>query len=104
MLGGVRREISPRELTRTKEQFKASLVMGLESNSARAASMGRSLLLENRYLSEDDILAKIDALDVGDLRAVADRLLGGRPALSVVGDVRDAAFYEELLKKCEKIF
>ena len=78
--------VDERELARTKEQFKANMVMGMESSGSRASAMGRSFLLENRYVDEDAILAEIDRLGEADIKRVARLLVTpDRMALAAAG-------------------
>ena len=91
-------ELMHAELSRTKEQFKAGVVMGLESSASRASGMGRSVLLMNEYQDEDEVLSAIDAVSAHDVAALAAELLRlDRAALAVVGRPENAAFYREIL-------
>ncbi len=87
--------ISKKEFLRTREQFKANLVMGLESHNARASAMGRAILLEGEYLDEAAILNKFDSLTKEDVSRAAERILGfDRLAVSVVGKPEPPDFYK----------
>lgn len=90
--------VDQKELARTKEQFKASMVMGMESSGARASAMGRALLLENHYTDEDEALSKIDGLTAADIIRVARLLVDpARMALAVAGKPREEKSYRRLL-------
>lgn len=76
----------PDELARAKDQFKASLLLGLESTSSRMSRLGRSLLLLGRIESPDEVAKKIDAVSAESLTALARRILDPeRAALASVG-------------------
>jgi predicted Zn-dependent peptidase len=74
------------EVQRAKAQLKAGLLMSLESCSARAEQMARQLLLFDRLIPTEELVARVDAVDGAGLRVMAERLFGGAaPAIAVVG-------------------
>lgn len=98
ILLALREGVDEQELSRTKEQFKAGMVMGMESSGARASAMGRALLLENHYTDEDEALAKIDALTAADIVRVARLLvMPSRMGLAVAGRPLEEKAYKRLL-------
>jgi predicted Zn-dependent peptidase len=76
------------ETTRAKAQLKVSLLMAMESSSARADQMARHLLAYGRLIPADEIIARIDAITPGDVRAAGRRIMSSRPTLSAIGPVR----------------
>lgn len=87
--------VTEKEFTRAKEQFKASVVMGLEGNSAVSAHMGRGELLYGRIRSEDDILGKIDAVTMEQVNEAARQFIDfDNYSLCAVGKIRDASVYD----------
>ena len=103
ILLGLREGVDEKELARTKEQFKANMVMGMESSGSRASAMGRGLLLENRYMDEDVILRQIDGLTQADIVRVARLLVNpARMALSVVGRPAEEKEYCRWLEALQK--
>ena len=91
--------ITSTEIERTREQFKAGIVLSNESMSAVAASMGRQLLLEGKYIDLGEIVADIDNVN-GEMICQAARLVTDRSvtALSVVGDAKSEDFYKSILE------
>lgn len=89
--------ITDSEIERTREQFKAGLVLSNESMSSVAASMGRQLLLEGKYTDLGGIISEIDAVTAESVKEAAalvtDRVT---VAVSVVGDAKDEDFYGSL--------
>jgi predicted Zn-dependent peptidase len=59
------------ELRRTKEHLKGSLMLSLESTSARMTNLARQEIYFGRFFDLDDILAGIDAVTAEDVRRVA---------------------------------
>ena len=47
--------------------------------------MARHLLAHGRVMPPAELTAKVEAVTAGDVRAFAERLAGGRPAVAVVG-------------------
>ncbi|MEA2312270.1 MAG: hypothetical protein QOE28_2238 [Solirubrobacteraceae bacterium] len=62
------------ELARAKENVKARVILALESTGARMNRLGNSLLFGLPLLEPDEIMARIDAVEMGDLRELADEL------------------------------
>ena len=65
---------SDEELARAKENVKARVVLALESTGARMNRLGASLLYELPLLETEELMAKVDAVTVDDLRALTDEL------------------------------
>ena len=74
------------ELVRARAQLKASLMMALESCFAQSEELARQLLIFNRRIPPEEIIAKIDAVDQEAIRRVGRRLLvGANPTLAAIG-------------------
>ena len=65
---------SDEELSRAKENVKARVVLALESTGARMNRLGASLLYELPLLEPDELMAKLDAVTMDDLRSLTDEL------------------------------
>ncbi len=76
------------EVARARTQLKAGLLMGLESPSVRCEQMARHLLVHKRIVPNEELVEKIDSVDVTAVQRYADRLLN-RPklALSALGPI-----------------
>lgn len=74
------------EVARAKAQMKVGLLAALESSGARADQLARQILGFGRVIPVEEIVARVEAVDVAAVRAAASRLIGrGRPTLSVIG-------------------
>jgi len=62
------------ELTRSKENVKGRVVLALESTTARMNRLGSSLLAGMPLLDLDEVVRRIDAVTLDDLRALATDL------------------------------
>jgi len=68
--------VSAAELSRAKENVKGRLVLSSESTAARMSRISRATLFDLPIDSLDQMLAKVDAVTVDDLTALAEALYG----------------------------
>jgi predicted Zn-dependent peptidase len=81
---------SPSELTRSRENLKGRIVLSLESTAARMGRLGVSVLTGLPILSLDEVIDKIDSVEVEDLRELATELFApGRLSAACVGTEED---------------
>lgn len=78
------------ELDRARAQVKAGIVMGLESPSARAERLARSLMIWGEAPDLAKTMEKIEAVDVAGIRAAAAGLTARRATLAWYGPVKRA--------------
>ncbi|CAA9491500.1 MAG: FIG007959: peptidase, M16 family [uncultured Solirubrobacteraceae bacterium] len=76
--------IDETELVRARDNVKARIVLALESSGARMQRLGASLMYDLPLLELDEITARIDAVTLDDLAAVAEELWAPE-RLSAVG-------------------
>ena len=78
--------ITEGEVARAKTQMKAGLLMALESSATRAEQLARQMIVYDRPVPSDEIVAKIEAVTVESVRAAGRALVRrGRPAVAVLG-------------------
>jgi predicted Zn-dependent peptidase len=87
--------VSADELNRAKENVKGRLVLSSESTAARMSRISRATLFGLPIDSLDEMLAKVDAVNVDDLAALAE--LYGPERLSAACIGRDEARFREAL-------
>jgi len=87
------------ETERARAQLRAGLLMGRESTGARCEQLAHHLLTFGRPLTVEEMLAKVDAVDVDAARHVATRLLSGSPALAALGPIDRLAPLEALSRR-----
>ena len=66
---------TPAELDRSRENVKGRVVLSLESTSANMNRLGSSVLADLPILSVDEVIERIDAVDLEGVRALAGELL-----------------------------
>ena len=81
----VQRDVTEDELARAKAQLRASLLMSLESTGSRCEQLARQWQVHGRLIPTEETKAKIAAVTVADIEAVAARIFRGRPTLAALG-------------------
>ena len=85
-LAKVAREgITAEELARGKGQLRGGLVLGLEDTASRMSRVGKAELVHDELLSIDEVMARIDAVTLDEVREVAALVFGRPEILAVVG-------------------
>ena len=86
------------ELDRARVQMKAGLLMGLESASARAERLARMLTIWDRIPTLDEIVKKIDAVDLNDVRHYSDSIISNKkPTLSTYGPISNGVPFNQII-------
>jgi predicted Zn-dependent peptidase len=67
----VRETVSADELQLFKEQAVSSILLGLESSSARAGTLARQEIVHGRRIAPDDIIKRLEAVTVEDIQRIA---------------------------------
>ncbi|PYC81936.1 peptidase M16 [Streptomyces tateyamensis] len=82
--------ITEEELTRAIGQISGSTVLGMEDTGSLMNRIGKAELAYGQHLSVDEMLAKIAAVTLDDVHAVARDVLGAhQPSLAVIGPITD---------------
>ncbi len=63
------------ELRRSKAQLKGSLMLSLESSTARMSNLARQEMYFDRFYDLDELIAKIEAVTAEDLNSPGQRIL-----------------------------
>ncbi len=85
--------ITEEELARGQGQLRGALVLGLEDTGSRMSRLGKSELVYGELLGLGDLMARIAAVTVDDVRAVARELLAAPLSLAAIGPFeRDPAW------------
>ena len=80
--------VSPDELKLAKDQAVSSILLGLESSSARASALARQEIIHGRRISPAEIIQKIDTVNPEDMQQVARRFLTSESlALGALGNL-----------------
>jgi len=90
------RGVTQEELERARAQVRASLLMSRESSSSRAEQLAQQLLIYNRPIPVDEVLAKIAAVTPDDIKDIAARLLASAPTLTAIGPLGQLESAEQI--------
>jgi predicted Zn-dependent peptidase len=84
------------ELRRSKAQLKGSLMLSLESSTARMSNLARQEMYFDRFYDLDELIEKIEAVTADDLTGLANEFfktesvaltaLGNLPGLKITRD------------------
>lgn len=77
--------VTEKEFREAKNQLRGSYLLGLESPGSRMQSMGRGQLHLDRCMTPEETVAKIEAVTMESVNAVARRIFSNAPCISVVG-------------------
>jgi predicted Zn-dependent peptidase len=75
------------ELQRAKDQLKVSIMLGLESTSARMSNLARQEIFYGRQFTLDEILERIERVTAGDVQRMAQAIFGKQLAVTAIGQV-----------------
>jgi len=74
------------ELNRAKSHLRGSILMGLESTSARMSQLARQEMYFGRYVTADEVISGIDAVSSSEVLELAAEMFGRGPlAMTVLG-------------------
>ena len=81
-------KIDETALNKSKEQIKSGYMLSLESSSSRMSSIGRSELLLNRIIPPEELLDKINAVELAHIYDLAERIFTpGAMSIAAVGAI-----------------
>ena len=76
----------PAEIARAKALMKVGLLGALESSSSRSDQLARQMLVYGRPVPMEELVQRIDAVSMEDVRAAGRALIaGGRPTFAGLG-------------------
>jgi len=85
------------ELTRSRENLKGRMVLGLESTGARMGRLGAAVVNDMPILSVDEVIDRIDAVEIAHLRELAAELYDPS-RLSIAGVGPDEERFNEAVE------
>lgn len=86
-IGKMAAAVSAEELIRAKAQLKSSVLMSLESTSARAEQLARQMIVFGRPIPTAETVEKIDAVDEAAIERIARRIFTSAPTLAALGPI-----------------
>ncbi|MDR0556052.1 MAG: insulinase family protein [Holosporaceae bacterium] len=95
----IRKDVSEKELQRTKAQFKSSLLMAEEGNTSSCEQIVNQTLIFGSPLEREEVLRKIMSVTIDCVQKIADSILSSPTSVVTVGK-NDGACVLEALKSC----
>lgn len=93
-------KVSDTMLNRAREQYKANLLMSMESTSSRMQSLFYGLIQHGRIMNTDEAVEKIDAVTAEDISNIASDVLDfNNASFSAVGRLKSRDFYRRAIRK-----
>lgn len=89
-------DVTEEEVTRARAQLKASVVMAMESNSGRCETLARQIQIFGKPQTMEEIVAKIDGVNLESVRRSGKALLDGKPTITALGPVDQMPAYDDL--------
>jgi predicted Zn-dependent peptidase len=84
----VRESVTDDELQLVKDQAVSSILLGLESSSARAGALARQEIIHGRRITPDEIISRLEAVTPEDVQRVARASFRSEGmALAALGDL-----------------
>ncbi len=87
------------ELARARAQLKSSVLMSLESTSARCEQLARQLMVFGRPIPVAEAVARIEAVDTEAVLRAARRLLASKPTVAGLGPIGKLEPYERIVER-----
>jgi len=89
-------DVTEEEVARARSQLKSSLLMGLESTSARCEQAARQLIVFGRPVPVEETIANIDAIGPEHVMAVAGRLAATPLTFTALGPIGRIQSFEAI--------
>jgi predicted Zn-dependent peptidase len=80
--------LAQEELRRAKDHLKGSLMLSLENTGSRMNYIARQEIYFGRQFGLDETLSGVEAVSADDVRRIAQEIVSGDMAMSVLGNLR----------------
>jgi predicted Zn-dependent peptidase len=96
----VTEKIDDMEIERAKAQVRSNLLMSMESTTSRAKKLCNNFAMFGRYISNDEILKKVNDVSVGSLKKIARQILSNNNiTITTLGNVANICSYNKIIDK-----
>ncbi len=92
----VARDVTEDEVKRARAQLKAGTLMALESTMSRCEHLGQQLLAYGRPVPTEEVVSKINAVDLETVGRVAGQLCRSAPTVTALGPLDDLESYDRI--------
>jgi predicted Zn-dependent peptidase len=92
-------DVTEDEVARARAQLKAGTLMALESTMSRCEQLGQQMLIYDRPVPVEEIVAKIDGVDRDAVVKAAGRLRASRPTVAALGPIAKLESYDRIAER-----
>lgn len=92
-------DVTEDEVARARAQLKAGTLMALESTMSRCEQLGQQVLIYDRPVPVEEIVAKIDGVDRESVIKTAARLRASRPTVAALGPIDKLESYDRIAER-----
>jgi predicted Zn-dependent peptidase len=93
-------QITEEEFNRAKQQIKSNFILGLESTSSRMSSIGRRELLYNEIITPDEVVEKINSVQLEDIIKISKMIFNKENFTAVyTGNLKKHKNLQDILEK-----
>jgi len=84
------------ELARAKKQLTSMLLMNLESRPVIFEDVARQVLAQGKREPPHHYIEKINAVTMGDIKKVAEKMLSSKPAVAAIGTLKNLPEFNDI--------
>jgi predicted Zn-dependent peptidase len=96
----VTEKIDDMEIERAKAQIRSNLLMSMESTTSRAKKLCNNFAMFGRYISNDEILKKVNDVSALSLKKIAKQILSNNNiTITTLGNVANICSYNKIIDK-----
>ncbi len=92
-------DVTEDEVARARAQLKAGTLMALESSMSRCEQLGQQILIYDRPVPVEEIVAKIDGVDRDAVVKAASRLRASRPTVAALGPIAKLESFDRIAER-----
>jgi predicted Zn-dependent peptidase len=92
-------DVTEDEVARARAQLKAGTLMALESTMSRCEQLGQQILIYDRPVPVEEIVAKIDGVGRDAVVKAATRLRASRPTVAALGPIAKLESYDRIAER-----
>ncbi|ANC91001.1 insulinase family protein [Azospirillum humicireducens] len=92
-------DVTEDEVARARAQLKAGTLMALESSMSRCEQLGQQILIYDRPVPVEEIVAKIDGVDRDAVVKATSRLRASRPTVAALGPIGKLESYDRIAER-----
>lgn len=94
-------DVTQAEVNRSRAQLKASILMSLESTSTRCEQLARQMIVFNRPITVEEVVADIEKIDVAAVCRVAQKIFSTKPTMACLGPLSQMPSYDKFQSWCK---